>query len=190
MSKIVFIAWVSWSGKWVIMDEILKQEEITLVQSYVTRPMRPWEINWQRYNFISEELFKKMIENWEFLEYEQVHKGWYYWTKLQELIDLLSQWKSPIKEIDMKWLEKIKSEHKIDGKFTSIFFDIPEDIMIKRITWRSPISPEELQNRLNSAQIERELAKNLCDHIIITDAPTLQENTQRVKLVLDKELNS
>ena len=63
MSKIIFILWVSWSGKWVIIDEILKQEDITLVQSYVTRPMRPWEVNWKRYHFISEELFKPMKQN-------------------------------------------------------------------------------------------------------------------------------
>lgn len=190
MSKIVFIWWVSWSGKWVIIDEILKQEDISLVQSYVTRPMRPWEVNWERYNFISQELFKEMIENWDFLEYEQVHKWWFYWTKLKELLDLLDQWKSPIKEIDIKWLEKIKTEHKIDWKFTSIFLDIPEDVMIKRITNRAPISEKELQNRLESAKIERELARVLCDHIIITDAPTLEENVQRVKSVLDKEINS
>lgn len=190
MSKIIFILWVSWSGKWVIIDEILKQEDITLVQSYVTRPMRPWEVNWKRYHFISEELFKQMIQNWEFLEYEQNHHWWLYGTKFQELLDILNQNKSPIKETDMKWLKKIVDEHKIDWKFISLFFDIPDDIMIKRITWRSPISKEELKNRLESAKMERELARGLCEHIIITDWATIQENVERVKAVLDKELNS
>lgn len=189
MSKIVFILWVSGSWKWVIVDEIIKLEHISYVSSYVTRAMRPWEVNWRRYNFISKEEFEKMIQNWEFLEYEINHHAWYYWTKLQELLDLLKQNKSPVKEIDVKWLEKIKSEHKIDSKFTSIFFDIPDELMIKRITWRSPISKEELKQRLLSAHMEREKAKSICDYIIMTDG-SLEENVERVRTVLDKELNT
>jgi len=41
--------------------------------------------------------------------------------------------------------------------------------MIKRITSRAPISDEDLKWRLNRSNEERELAKKLCNYIIITD---------------------
>jgi dephospho-CoA kinase len=47
--------------------------------------------------------------------------------------------------------------------------DIPEELMIKRITSRAPISDEDLKRRLKRANEERELAKKLCNYIIITD---------------------
>ncbi len=187
MPKIIFIMWVSGSWKWTIIDEILKFEHVSYVPSYVTRAMRPWEVNGRRYNFISKEEFNEMIKKWEFLEYEDNHHAWYYWTKLQEVIDLLEQGKNAIKEVDVKWLEKIKSEHKIDSEFASMFFDIPDELIIKRDKWRAPMSEEELQQRLASAHAEREKARLICDHIIMTDG-NLEENVQRVRAVLDKIL--
>jgi dephospho-CoA kinase len=67
--------------------------------------------------------------------------------------------------------------------------DIPDEIMIQRITSRAPISPEDLKRRLERAQEEREKAKKLCNHIVMTDL-SLEENVQRVKDVLDKEINN
>jgi dephospho-CoA kinase len=49
------------------------------------------------------------------------------------------------------------------------------------------MSEEELQQRLASAHAEREKARLICDHIIMTDG-NLEENVQRVRAVLDKIL--
>jgi guanylate kinase len=58
--------------------------------------------------------------------------------------------------------------------------------MVDRITSRAPISPEDLKRRIQRAHEEREEAKKLCNHIVLTDL-TLEENVERVKAVLDKE---
>jgi hypothetical protein len=47
-----------------------------------------------------------------------------------------------------------------------MFFYVPEDVMIKRIVSRSPITDQELQERLKSAKSETKFAEKNCDWII------------------------
>lgn len=186
MSKIVFILWVSWSGKWTIIQELLKTNKFKYIPSYATRKMRPWEINWERYRFISDDEFRKAIDNNEFIEYATY--SWHlYWTK-KDIIQDLDWEKTPLKEVELDGFSKIIESHQIDNKFISIFLDIPDEIMTQRITSRAPISAEDLKRRLERAHEEREKAKKLCNKIVFTDS-SLEENVQRVKAVLDKELN-
>ena len=61
-----FILGVSGSGKGTLRDNLQKTslgKDLLFVQSYVTRPMRPGEIDGDKYYFVSEEAFKKSIEN-------------------------------------------------------------------------------------------------------------------------------
>lgn len=186
MSKIVFILWVSGSWKGTIIQELLKTKQFKYSPSYSTREMRPWEINWDRYRFISNDEFKKSIDNNEFIEYAQY--SWHlYWTK-KDIISNIEWNESPIKEVELEWLSKIIQSHQIDNQFISIFLDIPDQLMIERITSRAPISPEDLKRRLQRAHEEREKAKQLCNHIVTTDS-FLEENVQRVKNVIKKEIN-
>lgn len=187
MSKIVFILWVSGSWKWTIIQELLKTQQLKYCPSYSTRPMRPWEINWDRYRFISDDEFHKAIDNDEFIEYATY--SWHlYWTK-KDIIQNIEWDKTPIKELELDGFSKIIESHQMDNKFISIFLDIPDEIMIQRITSRAPISPEDLKRRLERAHEEREKAKKLCNKIVFTDL-SLKENVERVKSTLYEELNN
>lgn len=186
--KIVFICWVSWSGKWTIINALLNTGNFKYFPSYVTRDIRPWEINWERYIFISNEEFKRSLEKNEFLEYNLVHnQNKYYWTK-KDIINWLKWDKIPLKEVDMIWLEKMIKSWEIKDKFLSIFLDVSNETMIKRIHKRwAPISDEELEKRLASAKIERKLAKKFSTHIINIDWWTESENINKVITILKKE---
>ena len=184
MSKIVFILWVSGSWKWTIINELLKTQKFIYSPSYSTRDMRPWEVNGNRYRFISDDDFHKAIDNDEFIEYAQY--SWHLYGTKKDIINNLEWEKTPIKEVELEWLSKIIQSHQIDNKFISIFLDISDQIMIDRITSRAPISPEDLKRRIQRAHEEREKAKKLCNHIVLTDL-TLEENVERVKAVLNKE---
>jgi len=164
-NKIVFISWVSGSGKTTIIKKLLKTDKFIYAPSYVTRKMRTWEINGDKYNFISEEKFKKSIENWEFIEYELEHQGWYYWTK-HEIEKLLDWNKIPIKEVDVHGFKKIIQSWKFNGRIVSIFLDVPDDVMMQRMQWRDKIDQEELNKRIEKAKVEREIAKEICDCIL------------------------
>jgi guanylate kinase len=192
--KIVFICWVSWSGKTTIVNALLKTNKFKYFPSYVTRDPRPWENNWERYHFISNEEFKKSLKNGEFLEYNLVHhQNKYYWTK-NDIVEWLKWKRIHIKEVDMVWLEKIIKSWKIKNNFLNIFLDIADKTMIKRIHKRwKPISDEELKKRLVSAKEERILAKKYSNYILDvdwvldTDTDTEKENINKVLEILKKE---
>ena len=130
--------------------------------------MRPWEINGDMYNFISEEEFKDSIEADEFLEYAFVHQAAYYGTKKADVLDGIAAGNTIIKEVDMAWLEEIqKNFPDLRESYTSIFLDVPEDTMIERNLERNPNTPqEEIDKRIHSLKNEKAKASELCDYIV------------------------
>ena len=59
-----FIVGVSGSGKGTLRDNLQKtqlKKDLLFVHSYVTRPMRPGEINGDKYHFITEQEFQNSI---------------------------------------------------------------------------------------------------------------------------------
>ena len=69
MWYIFFIMWISWAGKWTLRKglENIWIENLKFIKSYVARPMRKWEIDWDIYFFISEEEFRKWVKKDEFI---------------------------------------------------------------------------------------------------------------------------
>lgn len=60
-----FIVGVSGSGKGTLRDNLQKthlKKDLLFVHSYVTRPMRPGEINGDKYHFVSEEKFLEDVK--------------------------------------------------------------------------------------------------------------------------------
>jgi len=171
-NPIVFLMWVSGAWKTTVMTELLKLDHLEYIPSYTTRAMRAWEKQWQKYRHISQEVFEDAIKNDEFLEYAFVHNTAYYWTKKQPLYDAQEAGKTPIKEMDLLWLQKLAEQKKITPDMVTIFLDLDDVFMTTRILWRqSDISADELQQRLISANHERELAQKLCTHIIDAQQP-------------------
>lgn len=165
--------WVSGSGKTTVLHEswVLDRHDMQYVPSYTTRSLRPWEKNGEKYFHITKAQFEEAIAKGGFLEYALVHQTDYYGTKYDAIIWPLSTWISTIKELEIFGLEKIQKEGKIDGKYVTIFLDLPEEKMKERILWRGKISEEYLQKRISSAAFEREKARERCDYIIDASQP-------------------
>lgn len=170
MWHIFFIGWISGAGKWTLINNLKNtQDDLHFPLSYKTRPIRETETNWVDAYFISSEEFYNQVQTWEFLEYAVVHGRDYYGTKFEDVLEKwLDLWKTVIKEIDVIWLEKLKQTHpQLDEKYTTIFLNIPLDLIKERIEKRwALMSNEELQDRINSATIETTKSKELFDHII------------------------
>jgi len=86
-----------------------------------TRAKREGERDGFPYYFISTEDFKVRIDNGEFLEYEQIHVG-YYGTSKKILADKLKEGKTLLKDIDVKGTVNLKKG--LDGgkhKLLTIF---------------------------------------------------------------------
>ncbi|HRX64083.1 MAG TPA: hypothetical protein P5060_03205 [Candidatus Absconditabacterales bacterium] len=186
--KLILMMGVSGSGKTTLLTELLQtHSQLILVPSYTTRPMRKNEKNGRKYWHISPEEFQKFIDNGEFLEYALVHQKYYYGTKISEIQKAFGKGLTPITELDMHGLEKIKKDNKgID--YVSIFLDLSDDVMLDRIKMRGGIDQEEIDRRLASAQHERKLAKNYCDYVLDTDN-TLLQNIQNINKLVKKILD-
>lgn len=165
--------WVAGSGKTTLLNKswLLEHANFVYVPSFTTRALRAWEVNWVKYIHIDHDQFTKKIENNEFLEYATVHQVALYGTEYESIIKPLHTWKNSIKEIDMYWLIKIQEEHRIDDLYTTIFLDIPLEIMKIRILQRQQIAEDELAKRIQSALFEKAQAVNRCNFIIDATQP-------------------
>lgn len=182
--KIILFLWKSWSGHTTMMNMALnKYPQLKFIRSYTTRDIRKGEESKSIYNFISKQEFQKGIEEWEFLEYAILHNLYYSGTKRSEVQKVLDSWNIWVKEVDIQWLEQIKKDWSFD--VFSIFFDIDEVTMKKRILNRAPISEEELRQRIFSAKKEWKNAKLLCDEILDASG-TIEDNWVAVSKVLNK----
>lgn len=162
--------WVSGSGKGTLKKNLEKQgiKNLEFLKSYVTRDMRPWEVNGESYYFVSREEFEAAIENNEFLEYETNHKIAYYGTKKDEVDLGLKAGKILFKEVDTKGLKQIHEKHPgFKENCTSFFLDVPNEVLRERFFERNPEGSEaDFKNRLESTIFEREQAQEYCDYII------------------------
>lgn len=186
MGHIYFIMWVSWAWKGTLINNIRKENiwKLHIPLSYKSREIRETEINWVDAHFISKEEFFHGIEKHEFLEYAIVHETDYYGTKYIDVIDNgVNQWKIVIKELDIHGLKRLRKEKpEFDSKYTTIFLNIPVNILKERIEKRWALMIDsELEIRINSAIMEEEESAKYCDYII--------DATKTEKEVLDEVLN-
>lgn len=180
---VIFLLGVSGSGKTTIMNELIQHDHICYVPSYTTRDPRPGEVPWERYNFISAEQFQQGIQHNEFLEYATVHQTNFYGTKTADIVAVLQQDKTPIKEIDILWLEKLRQRTDIPFSIKTIFLDISDELMVQRILKRGATPQEEIDRRIQSAHHERATAQKLCD-LILDGTGTVPEVMVRVEAAI------
>lgn len=188
---IFFIMWVSGAWKSTLINSLKDtNNNFFFPLSYKTRAIRQAEINWIDAYFISQEDFYKSIQNEEFLEYAIVHETDHYGTKYIDLIDEgINKWKILIKELDILWLKRLRKEKpNLDYNYTTLFLNIPIEVLKQRIISRwAFMQDEELKRRINSAIIEEEEANKICNFII--DASRSKESIlQEVLDIINKKI--
>ncbi|MBU1989298.1 guanylate kinase [bacterium] len=147
--------------------------------STTTRPMREGEIEGVHYHFVSEEEFKKEIENDNFLEYAVVH-GNYYGTSLKPVRDALHQGKLVIFDIDVQGNTAVKN--RLGDITTSVFITTPSlSELKKRLKSRATDSQEIIDKRMKMAVREVQRISEY-DYLIINDK--LDEAAKRLKLIV------
>jgi guanylate kinase len=136
---IIAISAPSGTGKTTILRRILSDfPEIVFSVSATTRRRRKNEVEGVDYFFISEEEFKKKIQNNEFVEWELFY-DYYYGTFRDFIENCINNGKSVILEVDVHGAVEIKRIY-------------PDAILI----YIAPPSLEELRIRLKKRQTENE----------------------------------
>ncbi len=146
--------------------------------STTTRPMRTGEEEGVHYHFVSEEEFKKDIDEDNFLEYAVVH-GNYYGTSLKPVKAALSEGKLVIFDIDVQGNTAV--QNRLGDITTSVFITPPSLTELeKRLRNRSTDEEEVIQRRIKMAKKEIQRVSEY-EYLIVND--DLKEAAAKLLLV-------
>ena len=157
----------SGAGKTTLSKLLSKQNNYYISVSHTTRKPRINEIDSQDYHFVSEEEFKSLIKNNEFLEYAKVFNN-YYGTVKSPVINNLDKGKKLIFDIDWQGTEQIK-EKKLQYKLITFFILPPsKKVLFERLSNR------DMKNKLIVEERMKQFSKDVLhwnnyDYVVIND---------------------
>ena len=106
---LIVLSGPSGAGKGTICNELLKRNSnIWKSVSMTTRLPREGECEGVDYFYVTKDVFKKKIEEEEFLEYANVYKGLYYGTPKDEVFKRLDNGTDVILEIDIEGAKNVR----------------------------------------------------------------------------------
>ncbi len=189
MGKLVLIIGPSGVGKSVILKRLRAQHaDFHFPRSATTRQRRDGE-GTDLYHFVTEEQFADMEKNGKFLETAVVHGVGHYGTMVDEIVPMIKEGKTVVREVDVQGFQSITHNPLFAGdtapyKLQSIFI-LPENTeqLVRRIQNRAPISDDELQRRILSMDKELAFADG-CTHKVINVDGKLEETIREVERLI------
>jgi len=176
---ILVLSGPSGAGKSSLLKEIINDiGECYFSISTTTRPIRDGELDGVDYHFVNEEVFKKDIEEDNFLEYAFVH-GNYYGTSIKPVKEALHAGKLVLFDIDVQGNTYVTS--RLGDITTSVFISPPTlSELKKRLEARSTDSKEVIERRIHMAKREIQRISEY-DFLIVND--NLQEAADTLKVI-------
>ena len=178
---ILVLSGPSGAGKSSLINKISEDiGEFYFSISTTTRAIRDGEKEGVHYHYVSEDEFKKGIEEDNFLEYAVVH-GNYYGTSLKPVNEALHNGKLVIFDIDVQGNAIIKN--RLGELITSVFVTTPSISVLKeRLNARATDSKEVIENRINMAKREVQRIAEY-DYLIVND--NLDEAAEKLKNIVN-----
>ena len=157
----------SGAGKTTLVGLLSKQPNFEISISHTTRQPRKNETPNKDYYFVSEEEFKRLIKNEEFLEYAKVFKNLYGTTRTP-VIDKLDKGKNVLFDIDWQGADQIKNK-KLDYKLVTFFILPPsKEVLFERLSSRHMNDKSIVDERMN--QFSRDVLHWInYDYVVIND---------------------
>ncbi len=184
-TPIYIISGPSGAGEDSVLEIIDKDLGANRVITTVTRPMRPGESQGRPYYFVSRQQFQTMLANDEFIEWAEVYGDLRGCTK-QEISRLQALDRPILWKVD--W-QGVKSLKKIFPKAVAIFIMPPDyETLERRLVKRDTDDPEIIKRR---ADFSREWFKHqdVYDHVVINADGQLEATIQRVKAIIQSDLD-
>ena len=169
---LVVISSPSGGGKTTVVKRILDSGDDRFVYSVsaTTRPPRPGEKDGRDYFFLSDEEFRRRIQDGAFAEWAEVH-GHLYGTLKDQIDRNLKAGKIILLDIDVKGGLSLKRAFSKDSLL--IFLAPPSlEILEKRLRERGTDSEEEINRRLQRVKMELDAAKQYDTVIVNEDLDT------------------
>ncbi len=156
----------SGTGKTSVIKELLKKDDqIKLSVSYTSRPRRQVEVDGRDYYFVSEERFKQMQVQGEFLESAEVYGNWY-GTSQKWIKAAMDSGQDVLLEIDCQGAAQIRS---FFPDAVGIFILPPSSKMQEERLVARDQDHEDVINRRLAAAREEVSHVNEFDYVIIND---------------------
>tara|TARA_B100001057_G_scaffold291592_1_gene291650 strand:+ start:250 stop:882 length:633 start_codon:yes stop_codon:yes gene_type:complete len=125
----------SGAGKTTLVNLLSKLDNYEVSISHTTRKPRLNEVPDKDYYFVTEENFKRLIKNQEFLEYAKVFNN-FYGTTRTPVINKLDKGKNVLFDIDWQGADQIKNK-KLDYKLITFFILPPsKEVLFERLSNR------------------------------------------------------
>ncbi|MDD5326582.1 MAG: guanylate kinase [Phycisphaerae bacterium] len=165
--KVVIVSGPSGVGKSTICKEVIKRlNNAHLSVSVTTRPKSENEVDGKDYWFITEEQFRKRINEGSLLEYAEVF-GNLYGTPKDKTEEALRAGETIILEIDVQGAKQIKIRYPA----AVMIFILPptQKELAERMNLRGREDAKAAEERLNGASIEVAAAWQYYEHMVIND---------------------
>ena len=167
--KLIILTAPSGAGKTSIAKHLMRTfpDKLAFSVSATTRMARSTEKHGIEYYFISEEDFKKKIEQQEFIEWEMVYEGKYYGTLKSEIQRIWNEGHFPVLDIDVKGA--IHVQQQFPGEVLSLFIQPPSvEELRRRLESRGTDSAETINTRIKKAAYEISFNPQF-SHIILNE---------------------
>jgi guanylate kinase len=153
VGKVFVITGPSGVGKGTLIEQLLERvPELELSISATTRGPRPGEVDGRDYFFLEPEEFRRRLEAGDFLEHAS-YSGNYYGTLREEVERRLAEGRSVVLEIEVQGARQVRDALGDDAVL--IFIAPPdEQVLRERLEGRGTDSPEAIEQRLRTAEIE------------------------------------
>ena len=176
----------SGAGKTTLVNLLSKKNNFEISVSHTTRQPRSSEIPTKDYHFVSDEEFKRLIKNEEFLEYAKVFNN-YYGTTRTPIIDKLNKGKNVLFDIDWQGADQIKNK-KLDYKLITFFILPPsKEILFERLSNRDMKDKLIADERMK--QFERDVLHWInYDYVVINN--DLDKCYSKILNLIEAEMNN
>ena len=175
----------SGAGKTTLVKMLSELDNFKVSISHTTRHPRPNEKFNKDYFFVSEDEFKRLIKNEEFLEYAKVFSN-FYGTTRTPVIDKLDKGKNVLFDIDWQGADQIKNK-KLDYKLITFFILPPsKEELFERLSNRDMKDKLIVEERMK--QFERDVLHWInYDYVVIND--DLQDCYKKIHNLIKAEVN-
>ncbi len=182
----VILSSPSGAGKTTLVNLLAKNNNFEVSISHTTRKPRPNETSGKDYYFVSDQEFKRLIKNDEFLEYAKVFNN-YYGTTRTPVIDSLNKGKNVLFDIDWQGADQIKNKN-LDFKLITFFILPPsKQILYERLSNRDMKDKLIAEERMK--QFERDVLHWInYNYVVIND--DLNSCYKKIENLIIAELNN
>ncbi len=176
----------SGAGKTTLVNLLSKKNSFFISISHTTRKPRPNETEGKDYYFVTDDEFKRLIKNDEFLEYAKVFKN-FYGTTRTAVIQNLENNHNVIFDIDWQGADQIKNKN-LDYKLITFFILPPsKKVLFERLSNRD--MKDKLITEERMKQFDRDVLHWInYDYVVIND--NLDDCFKKIQKLIYAEVNN